>query len=62
MIARIRTVEGDRLYIDTHDLARARRRGRKLIPIRDKGGARMSRPGDGELMLHVDKIASGDGR
>ena len=62
MIACIRTVDGDRLYIDTEDLARARQHGRKLIPIRDNAGARVSRPGDGELMLHVDNIASGDGR
>jgi hypothetical protein len=27
MIARIRTVDGGRLYIDTDDLARARERG-----------------------------------
>jgi hypothetical protein len=62
MIARIRTVEGDRLYIDTEDLARARQHRRKLIPIRDKVGARISRPGEGELMLHVDNIAGGDGQ
>jgi hypothetical protein len=63
MIARIRTVQGDRLYIDTGDLARARQRGRKLIPIRDTAGARVSRPGEGELLLHVDNIAAGgDGR
>jgi hypothetical protein len=62
MIARIRTVDGDRLYIDTDDLARARERGRKLIPIRDKNGARKSRHGAGDLLLHVDNIAVGDGR
>ena len=62
MIARIRTVQGDRLCIDTGDLARARQRGRKLIPIRDEAGARVSRPGEGDLLLHVDNIAGGDGR
>jgi hypothetical protein len=62
MIARIRTVDGDRLYIDTDDLAHARRRGRKLIPIRDKTGARVSRRGEGDLLLHVDNIADGLGR
>jgi hypothetical protein len=62
MIARIRTVDGDRLYIDTDDRARARERGRKLIPIRDKNGARKSRHGEGDLLLHVDSIAVGDGR
>ena len=62
MIARIRTVQGDRIYIDTGDLDRARQRGRKLIPIRDRTGARVSRPGDGELLLHVDNIADGGGR
>ena len=62
MIAPIRTVWGDRLWIDTDDLARARERGRKLIPIRDKAGARVSRHGEGDLLLHVDNIADGDGR
>jgi hypothetical protein len=61
MIARIRTVDGDRLNIDTEDLARARQHGRKLIPIRDKAGARVSRPGEGDVLLHVDNIAGGDG-
>jgi hypothetical protein len=61
MIARIRTVYGDQLYIDTGDLARARQRGRKLIPIRDKSGGRLSPPGEGELMLHLDNIAPADG-
>jgi hypothetical protein len=60
MIARIRTVYDDRLYIDTDDLARARERGRKLIPIRNKAGARRYRNGDGDLLLHIDNIASGD--
>jgi hypothetical protein len=59
MIARIRTVDGGRLYIDTDDLARARERGGKLIPIRDKNGARKSRRGEGDLLLHVDNIADG---
>jgi len=45
MIARIRTVWGDLLYIDTDDLDRARQRGRKLIPIRDRSGRRVSRRG-----------------
>ena len=62
MIARIRTVHGDRLYIDTDDLARALERGRKLIPTRDKNGARRSRRGAGDLLLHVDNIAHGGGR
>jgi hypothetical protein len=61
MIARILTVHGDRLYIDTGDLARARQLGRKLIPIRDSSGARISRPGEGELLLHLDNIAPSDG-
>ena len=51
MIARIRTVHGDRLYIDTDDLARALERGRKLIPTRDKNGARRSRRGASNLLL-----------
>jgi hypothetical protein len=62
MIARIRTVHGDRLYIDTDDLARALERGRKLILIRDKNGARKSQRGAGDLLLHVDNIPDGDGR
>lgn len=62
MIARIRTVHGDRLYINTDDLARALERGRKLIPIRDKNGARRSRRYTGDLLLHVDNIAHGVGR
>lgn len=61
MIARISTVQGDQLWIDTEDLARARQRGRKLIPIRDGTGTRVSQPGAGELMLHVDNIAGADG-
>jgi hypothetical protein len=60
MIVRIRTVYGDRLWIDTGDLDRARQRGRNLIPIRGSTGARVSRPGDGEQMLHVDNIAATD--
>jgi hypothetical protein len=57
MIARIRTVWGDRLYIDTGDLDRARRRGRKLIPIRDRNGRRKSIRGAGEPLLLIDNIA-----
>jgi len=56
MIARIRNVEGE-----TGDLVRARQRGRKLIPIRDRGGARVSQPGAGELLLHLDNIADAAG-
>ena len=62
MIVRIRTVYGDRLWIDDEDLVRARRRGRKLIPIRDRSGARRYRNGNGDLLLHVANIASGDGQ
>jgi hypothetical protein len=62
MIARVRLADGDRVYIDTGDLHRARRRGCKLIPIRDRTGARVSQPDGGDLLLHVDNIASGDGR
>jgi hypothetical protein len=61
MITRICTVHGDRLYIDTGDLARAWQRGRKLIPIRDSNGARVSRPGAGELLLQLDNIADAAG-
>ena len=59
MIARIRTVYGACCTIDTDDLARARQRGRKLIPIRNEAGGRMSRRGDGDLLLHIDNIATG---
>jgi hypothetical protein len=62
MIARIRTVQGDQLYIDPGDRDRARQRGRKLIPIRDKTGSRLSWPGEGDLLLHVDNIATAGGR
>jgi hypothetical protein len=61
MIARIRTVQGDWLYIETEDLFRARQRGRKLIPIRDRRGRRMSRSGDGDLLLLIDNIVDGGG-
>jgi hypothetical protein len=61
MITRIYSVRGDRLYIDTSDLARARQRGRKLIPSDDSGGARVSRPGARELLLQVDNIADAAG-
>jgi hypothetical protein len=60
MIILIRTVYGDHCHIDTDDLERAQRRGRKLIPIRDGNGTRMSRP-DGDLLLHIDNIADGGG-
>jgi hypothetical protein len=30
-----------------------------LTPIRDKNGARKSRRGEGDLLLHVDNIADG---
>ena len=70
MIIRIRTVYDDGLWIDSEDLARARRRGRKLILIRDRSGARCYRNGDslprtrsgGDLLLHIDNIAGGDGQ
>jgi hypothetical protein len=74
MIIRIRTVYDDRLWIDSEDLARARGRGRKLILIRDRSGARRCRNGDslprtrsrtrsgGDLLLHIDNIAGGDGQ
>jgi hypothetical protein len=70
MIIRIRTVYDDRLWIDSEDLARARGRGRKLILIRDRSGARRYRNGDnlprtrsgGDLLLHIDNIGGGDGQ
>ena len=70
MIIRIRTVYDDRLWIDSEDLARARARGRKLILIRDRSGARRYRNGDslprtrsgGDLLLHIDNIGGGDGQ
>ena len=70
MIIRTRTVYGDRLWIDSDGLARARRRGCKLIPIRDRSGARRYRKGDslprtrsgGDLLLHIDNIAGGNGQ
>jgi hypothetical protein len=70
MIIRIRTVYDDRLRIDSEDLARARGCGRKLIPIRDRSGARRYRNFDslprirsgGDLLLHIDNIAGGDGQ
>jgi hypothetical protein len=60
MIIRIRTVYDDRLWIDSEDPARVRGRGRKLILIRDRSGARRYRNGDGNLLLHIDNIAGGD--
>jgi hypothetical protein len=67
MIIRIRIVHDDRLWIDSEDLARARGRGRKLILIRDRSGARRYRNGartrsGGDLLLHIDNIAGGDGQ
>jgi hypothetical protein len=62
MIVPIRTVYGDRLWIDDEDLVRARRRGRKLIPIRDGSGARRYRNGDGDLLLHIDNITREHGQ
>jgi hypothetical protein len=62
MIARIRTVWGDLLYIDTDDLDRARQRGRKLIPIRDRSGRRVSRRGEGDLLVLIDNIVDGGAR
>jgi hypothetical protein len=61
MIARVRLVWGDHVTIDTADLDRARQRGRKLIPMRDRQGRRKSRPGIGDLLLHIDNIADGGG-
>jgi hypothetical protein len=57
-------------WIDSEDLACARGRGRKLILIRDRSGARRYRNGDslprtrsaGDLLLHIDNIAGGDGQ
>jgi len=46
MMARVRLIDGDHVTIDTDDLDRARQRGRKLIPIRDKRGCRVSRRGE----------------
>jgi hypothetical protein len=62
MIARVRLADGDHVTIDTDDLDRARQRGRKLIPIRDKKGRRKSIHGEGDLLLLVDNIADGGGR
>ena len=70
MIIRIRTVYDDGLWIDSEDLARARGCGRKLILIRDRSGVRRYRNGDslprtrsgGDLLLHIDNIAGGDGQ
>jgi len=70
MIIRIRTVYDDGLWIDSEDLARARGRDRKLMPIRDRSGARRYRNFDslhrirsgGDLLLHIDNIAGGDGQ
>ena len=53
--------KGDRLCSDTGDPARARRRGRKPIRIRDSGGTRISRPGAGDLLLQPDTIAGATG-
>ena len=61
MIARIRSVQGDQLRSDTGDPARARQRGRTPIPLRDRGGAAVSQPGTGELLLHLDNIADAAG-
>ena len=62
MIARIRLVDGDHVYIDTDDLDHARQRGRKVIPIRDRVGRRKSRCGEGDLLLLIDNIADGGDR
>jgi hypothetical protein len=62
MIVPVRLIEGDHVYIDTDDLDRARQRGRKLIPIRDRKGRRKSIRGEGDLLLHVDNIVDGGAR
>jgi hypothetical protein len=50
-----------RRWVDAEDLARARRRGRKLIVIRDETGARLLRSESGELMLPIDNTAGVEG-
>jgi hypothetical protein len=62
MIARVRLVDGDRVYIDTDDLDLAQQRGHKLIPIRDMKGRRKSIRGEGEPLLLIENIADGGGR
>jgi hypothetical protein len=62
MIIRVRLIDGNHVTIDTDDLDRARQRGRKLIPIRDKKGRRKSLRGEGDLLLLTDNIADGGSR